>query len=36
VLLKDRVAIVSGGAKGIERGISLRFAGEAARVIVKF
>ena len=34
MLLKDRVAIVSGGAKGIGRGIALKFAQEGCNVVV--
>jgi 3-oxoacyl-[acyl-carrier protein] reductase len=34
VLLKDKVAIVTGGAKGIGKAISLKFAGEGCDVVV--
>lgn len=32
--LRDRVSIVTGGAKGIGRGISLRFAEEGSKVVI--
>ena len=34
MLLSDRVAIVTGGAKGIGRGIALRLAGEGCRIVI--
>jgi NAD(P)-dependent dehydrogenase (short-subunit alcohol dehydrogenase family) len=34
MLLKDRIAIVTGGAKGIGRGIALKFAQEGCDVVV--
>jgi NAD(P)-dependent dehydrogenase (short-subunit alcohol dehydrogenase family) len=34
VLLENRVALITGGAKGIGRGIALRFAGEGCDVVV--
>lgn len=34
MLLKDKVAIVTGSSKGIGRGFVRRFAAEAARVVV--
>ena len=34
MLLKDKVAIVTGGAKGMGRGIALKFAEEGCDVVV--
>jgi NAD(P)-dependent dehydrogenase (short-subunit alcohol dehydrogenase family) len=34
MLLADRVAIITGGAKGIGRGIALKFAQEGCRVVI--
>ena len=34
MLLKDKVALITGGAKGIGRGICLKFAGEGCDVVI--
>jgi NAD(P)-dependent dehydrogenase (short-subunit alcohol dehydrogenase family) len=35
LLLANRVAIITGGAKGIGRGIAIKFAEEGCDVVVK-